>query len=213
VYLRAKPDFTGRVTVPVLWDHETGRIVNNESREIVRMMNDVFAPKLGRADAPKMHPDELHDEIERVIEAIYEPINNGVYRSGFARAQQAYEEAVREVFAALDHWDEVLGTQRYTCGDQLTEADIFLFTTLVRFDLVYHYHFKCNRQRLVDFPNLWAYTRELYQMPGVAETVNFHHIKQHYYGSHLNINPSGIVPKGPVIDFTEPHGRDTLKAA
>ena len=207
VYTRAKSDFTGRVTVPILWDTETGRIVNNESREIVRMFNDVFAPKLAKADAPKLHPAELHDEIERVIETIYEPINNGVYRSGFARSQAAYDEAVRELFAALDHWDEVLGKQRFTCGDQLTEADIFLFTTLIRFDLVYHYHFKCNLKRIRDYPNLWDFTRWIYQHAGVRETVDFEHITKHYFGSHESVNPARIVPIGPEIDFDAPTTR------
>lgn len=207
VYLRAKSDFTGRVTVPILWDTKTGGIVNNESREIVRMFSDVFAPQLGKSDAPQLHPAELHDDVERVIEAIYEPINNGVYRSGFARSQTAYDEAVRELFAALDHWDGVLGKQRFTTGDQLTEADIFLFTTLIRFDLVYHYHFKCNLKRLRDYANLWDFTRYIYQLPGVRETVDFAHITKHYFASHESVNPSRVVPIGPTIDFDAPTTR------
>ena len=207
VYLRARADFTGRVTVPILWDHREQTIVNNESREIVRMLNDVFGPELARRDAPTLHPAPLHDEIERVIDAIYEPINNGVYRAGFARTQAAYDEAVRDVFAALDHWDQVLGRQRFTCGDQLTEADIFLFTTLVRFDLVYHYHFKCNHKRIRDYPNLWDFTRWVYQQPGVRETVDFAHITQHYFQSHESVNPSRVVPIGPQIDFDAPTRR------
>lgn len=207
IYLRAKSDFTGRVTVPILWDHETGRIVNNESREIVRMLDDVFAPVLAKPDAPELHPASLHDEIERVADAIYEPINNGVYRAGFARSQEAYDEAVAEVFSALDHWDAVLGRQRFTCGDRLTEADIFLFTTLVRFDLVYHYHFKCNLRRIQDYGNLWDFTRFVYQLPGVRETVDFAHITKHYFGSHESVNPTRIVPIGPEIDFDAPTAR------
>ncbi|MEM9069849.1 MAG: glutathione S-transferase C-terminal domain-containing protein, partial [Myxococcota bacterium] len=209
VYLRAKKDFTGRVTVPILWDTETGAIVNNESREIVRMFDDVFP---GRADV-NFHPADLHDAIEETIDAIYEPINNGVYRSGFARSQRAYEEAVHELFGALDHWEGVLSKQRYLCGDRLTEADFFLFTTLVRFDPVYHYHFKCNLKRLRDYPNLWGFTREIYQLPGVAETVRMDHIKEHYFGSHESVNPARVVPAGPIVDFDEPHGRDRLQGA
>jgi putative glutathione S-transferase len=155
-----------------------------------------------------LHPSELHDEIERVIDAIYTPINNGVYRCGFATTQEAYDEAVDELFQALDHWESVLSRQRYVCGDRLTEADVCLFTTLVRFDPVYHYHFKCNIRRLRDYPNLWNFTKDLYQLPGVAETCNFDHIKAHYFQSHESINPKRIVPKGPVIDFDEAHDRD-----
>ena len=205
VYLRADPRFTGRVTVPILWDTREESIVNNESREIVRMMSDVFR-SLGHGERD-LHPAALHDAIEHAIDAIYEPINNGVYRSGFARTQEAYEAAVSDVFEALDRWEGVLGRQRYLAGDQLTEADIFLFTTLVRFDLVYHYHFKCNRRRIQDYPNLWGFTREIFQLPGVADTVSFDHITKHYFGSHESVNPTRVVPVGPEIDFRAPHGR------
>lgn len=205
VYLRADSRFSGRVTVPVLWDKQERTIVNNESREIVRMLDDSFR-HLGRADV-HFHPADLHDEVERVIDAIYEPINNGVYKCGFARSQAAYDEAVQELFDALDHWESVLARQRYLCGSRLTEADIFLFTTLVRFEHVYHYHFKCNVRRLRDYPNLWGFTKELYQLPGVAATTRFDHIKQHYYGSHESLNPSRVVPAGPVVDLTTTHGR------
>ena len=206
VYLRAKADFTGRVTVPILWDTDKGTIVNNESREIVRMFNDVFASK-GSTDRPSLHPVELHDEIERVIDAIYEPINNGVYRAGFARTQEAYDGAVAELFDALDHWDSVLSKQRFTCGEQLTEADIFLFTTLIRFDCVYHFHFKCNRRRLMDYANLWDFTRYLYQLPEVRKTVSFEHITKHYFASHESVNPSRVVPVGLEIDYDAPTTR------
>lgn len=211
VYLRTDPKFTGRVTVPILWDIKKRTIVNNESREIVRIFDDVFA-HVGDPSV-NFHPPELHDAIEATIDAIYEPINNGVYRSGFAKTQAAYEEAVTDVFAALDRWEKVLGEQRYLCGDKLTEADIFLFATLVRFDPVYHYHFKCNLRRLRDYPNLWGFTRELYQLPGVRETVRMDHIKRHYFESHPDVNPTRIVPLGPEIDFDEPHGRDAPSGA
>ncbi len=206
VYTKADPDYTGRVTTPVLWDKETGTIVNNESREIIRMLDTEFG-ELATTDA-HFFPEDLRDEIDASIDAIYEPVNNGVYRSGFATEQEAYEEAVTEVFDALDHWEEVLASRRYLCGDRITEADWCLFPTLVRFDSVYHGHFKCNLRRIVDYPNLWGYLKDLYQQPGVAGTVNMDHIKKHYYGSHESINPTRIVPKGPILDFTEPHGRE-----
>jgi putative glutathione S-transferase len=211
VYTDAQADYTGRVTVPVLWDTRTNTIVNNESSEIIRMFNGAF-DAWGDAGLD-LYPAELRAEIEAVNETVFHTVNNGVYKAGFATSQAAYEEAVDALFATLDDLEARLARQRYLIGDRLTEADWRLFTTLLRFDPVYHGHFKCNRRRLVDYPNLWAYTRELYQMPGVAETVNFHHIKHHYYVSHRTINPTGIVPKGPDIDFTEPHGRDALKAA
>jgi putative glutathione S-transferase len=157
-------------------------------------------------------PEDLYDDVERTIDEIYDPINNGVYRSGFATSQEAYEEAVTELFDALDHWERVLSERRYLCGDEITEADWCMFPTLLRFDPVYHGHFKCNLQRLVDYPNLWGYLKDLYQQPGVAETVNMDHIKKHYYRSHESINPTRIVPKGPIIDFTEPHGREHLSS-
>jgi putative glutathione S-transferase len=205
IYTRAKPDYTGRVTVPVLWDKERGTIVSNESAEIIRMLNSAFEG--AGADGPDVYPEALRAEIESINAKVYDNVNNGVYKAGFATSQEAYEEAVLALFATLDELEERLATQRYLAGEQLTEADWRLFTTLVRFDPVYVGHFKCNLRRLVDCPNLWAYTRELYQVPGVAETVNFQHIKNHYYGSHRTINPTGIVPLGPRIDFGEPHGR------
>ena len=211
VYTANDPDYSGRVTVPVLWDKQGGCIVNNESAEIIRMFNSAFdAIGDGSLD---FYPEALRDEIDAINELVYDKINNGVYKAGFATSQGAYEQAYDELFEALDRLEERLAGQRYLVGDRLTEADWRLFTTLVRFDPVYVGHFKCNRNRLADFPNLWAYTRELYQVPGVAETVNLDHIKGHYYGSHKTINPTGIVPRGPEIDFTLPHGRGALSAA
>lgn len=211
VYTSALPDYTGRVTVPVLWDKVRGTIVSNESAEIIRMLNGAF-DQWGKASLD-FYPEKLRPAIDRINERVYETVNNGVYRAGFATSQQAYEEAFDALFETLDELDALLARQRYLVGNRLTEADWRLFTTLVRFDPVYVGHFKCNKRRLVDYPNLWAYARELYQVPGVAETVNLHHIKHHYYGSHKTVNPSGIVPKGPEIDFTEPHGREALAAA
>ena len=205
VYTAARPDYSGRVTVPVLWDRQTRTIVNNESSEIIRIFDREF-DAVG-ATGPDLCPAELEAEIDDVNAFVYSNINNGVYQAGFATTQQAYEEAVRRLFDALDHLERRLGGQRYLVGDRLTEADWRLFTTLVRFDPVYVGHFKCNLRRLVDYPNLWAYTRELHQMPGVAQTVDLGHIKRHYYGSHETINPTGVVPIGPDIDFTLPHGR------
>jgi len=207
VYTAADPDYTGKVSVPVLWDRRDETIVNNESVEIMRMLADGFD---GDRD---LYPAGRRDDVDGVLEAIYEPINNGVYRAGFAQSQAAYDEAVADLFDALDHWESVLETQRYLAGDTLTLADFRLFATLVRFDQVYHTHFKCNRRRLVDYPNLWNHTKEVYQLPGVAETVNMAHIKEHYYTTHESVNPSRIVPVGPDLDFTEPHDRDRLPAA
>ena len=205
VYAKADPGYTGRVTTPLLWDKETGTIVNNESREIIRMLDTEFG-EFATTDAD-FFPEDLREDIDATIDAIYEPVNNGVYRSGFATSQEAYEEAVTELFDALDHWEEVLSSRRYLCGDRITEADWCLFPTLVRFDSVYHGHFKCNLRRIVDYPNLWDYLKDLYQRPGVADTVNMDHIKKHYYGSHESINPTRIVPEGPILDFTEAHDR------
>ena len=205
VYTRARPDYTGRASVPVLWDKERGTIVNNESAEIIRMLNAAF-DQVG-ADGPDFYPQAQRPAIDAINHRVYETVNNGVYRAGFARSQEPYEEAVTALFATLDEVEELLGAQRYLVGERITEADWRLFTTLARFDPVYVGHFKCNLRRLVDYPNLWAYARELYQVPGVADTVDFHHIKHHYYGSHKSVNPTGIVPIGPVIDWTEPHGR------
>ncbi len=202
VYTRARPDYTGRASVPVLWDLQTGTIVNNESAEIIRMLNAAF-DRAG-ADGPDFYPEPLRPAIDAINQRVYETVNNGVYRAGFARSQEAYEEAATALFATLDHLEELLASQRYLAGDRITEADWRLFTTLVRFDAVYVGHFKCNLRRLVDYPNLWAYARELYQVPGVAETVDFHHIKHHYYGSHETVNPTRIVPIGPEIDWTRP---------
>ncbi|HYW03832.1 MAG TPA: glutathione S-transferase family protein [Gammaproteobacteria bacterium] len=208
VYVKARPDYTGRVTVPVLWDRETGTIVNNESAEILRMLEREF-DAFGRADLD-FHPPGLREEIDRINPYVYERINNGVYRAGFATTQQAYEEAAGALFEALDSLEERLRGQSWLCGERITEADWRLFTTLVRFDAVYHGHFKCNRSRLVDYPELWDYTRALYQFPGVAPTVSLDHIKQHYYTSHPQINPTGIVPIGPAIDFERPTRRQGM---
>jgi len=206
VYLAARPDYSGRVTVPVLWDRETRTIVNNESAEIIRMFNSAFD---GVGALPgDYYPAPLREEIDRINERVYATVNNGVYRAGFATSQAAYEEAVTALFESLDWLEGLLTERRYLAGEELTEADWRLFTTLLRFDPVYVGHFKCNRDRLVDFPLLWAYIRELYQVPGVAETVRFDHIKHHYYESHPTVNPTGIVPLGPELDFGAPHGRD-----
>ena len=205
LYTAAKRDFTGRVTVPVLWDKQGRTIVNNESAEIIRMLNSEF-DAFGDASVD-LYPPDLRGEIDRVNARVYDNVNNGVYRAGFATSQEAYEEAWHALFDELDALEERLSQRRYLCGDRPTEADWRLFTTLVRFDAVYYSHFKCNRQRLVDYPNLWGYTRDLYQVPGVAETVSLDHIKQHYYWSHVSVNPTRIVPLGPAIDFTAPHDR------
>ncbi|QYJ15148.1 Glutathionyl-hydroquinone reductase YqjG [Rubrobacter xylanophilus DSM 9941] len=208
LYLKADPDYTGRVTTPVLWDRRESTIVNNESREIMRMLDREFGA-FARNDAD-LCPEELREEVDRALDELYDPVNNGVYRAGFATTQEAYEEAVTELFAALDRYEELLGGQRYLLGGRVTEADLAFFTTLVRFDPVYHYHFKCNLRRISDYPNLWGYLRDLYQLPGVAETVRLDHIKEHYYTSHAGINPSRIIPRGPVLDLTAPHGRERL---
>lgn len=208
LYAHSEPDFDGVVTVPVLYDKQRDCIVNNESAEIIRMLNSAF-DAWGRAELD-LYPAELRGEIDGINEQTYENVNNGVYRAGFATSQDAYEAAFDRLFDTLDELEERLGRQRYLVGDRITEADWRLFTTLVRFDPVYHGHFKCNRRRLLDYPHLWGYTRELYQVPGVAETVQLDHIKQHYYGSHPGINPTGIVPKGPELDFTAPQQRARL---
>ena len=210
VYTKADPDYTGRVTTPVLWDKQKETIVNNESRELIRMLDKEF-DEIAQVDTDYA-PDDLLDEIDRTISEIYEPVNNGVYKTGFAMTQAAYDEAVTELFDALDHWEEVLGDRRYLCGDRITEADWCMFTTLVRFDAVYHYHFKCNLRRISDYPNLGGYLKDLYQQPGVAETVDFDHIKQHYFMSHESINPTRIVPKGPRLKLEEPHDRGRFTA-
>ncbi len=208
IYLLSDPKFTGRVTVPVLWDKTAKTIVNNESREIIRMFGEHMRGVSG-ADID-LCPDALRAEIDETIDAFYEPVNNGVYRSGFAKSQEAYEGAVTTLFEALDRWDEHLSTRRYLCGAQLTEADVCLFTTLVRFDLVYHGHFKCNVRRIQDYRHLWGFVRDVYQTRGVAATCHFDHIKRHYYQSHESVNPTRIYPKGPLIDFAAPHERARL---
>jgi len=208
LYLKNDPEYTGRVTVPVLWDKQQQRIVSNESAEIIRMMNSAFNDITGNVD--DYYPVALREAIDTINEEVYHSINNGVYRCGFATSQPVYQQAYQELFSALDKLEQRLENQRYLTGDQLTEADWRLFTTLIRFDAVYHGHFKCNKQRLEDYPNLSAFTRDLYQRPGVAETVNFEHIKRHYYFSHTMINPTQIVPEGPSIDYWRPHNRAQL---
>ncbi len=209
IYLLADPGYTGRVSVPVLWDKERRTIVNNESPEIIRMLNGAF----GRFTDVRTdyYPRELRNEIDRVNALVYESVNNGVYRAGFATSQNAYEEAFAALFAALDELEERLASQRYLAGPGITEADWRLFPTLVRFDAVYHGHFKCNLRRVADYPNLSNYLRDLHQQPGIAATVNMDHIKRHYYGSQRHVNPSGIVPVGPQLDFTVPHDRGRFR--
>jgi putative glutathione S-transferase len=208
IYTAALPNYTGRVTVPILWDKKTNTIVSNESSEIIRMFNSAFND-IGATDVD-FAPAELLGEIDELNDYIYPRINNGVYRSGFATTQEAYDEAVVELFEALDTLEERLADKRYLTGNTITEADWRLFTTLVRFDCVYVGHFKCNLRRIIDYPNLWGYLRDLYQVPGIAETVNMPHIKAHYYQSHETVNPTRIVPAGPEIDFLTAHGRERL---
>ena len=206
IYLRADPRYTGRVSVPALWDKERRTIVNNESAEIIRMLNGAFGRFTNvRTD---YYPPALREEIDRVNALVYENVNNGVYRAGFATSQEAYEEAFRAVFRVLDELERRLSGQRYLVGSDITEADWRLFTTLVRFDAVYYSHFKCNLRRIIDHPNLSNYLRDLYQQAGVAATVNMDHIKRHYYGSQRHVNPTGIVPLGPQLDFLAPHDRN-----
>jgi len=207
-YLADTPDYTGRVTVPVLWDKKLQRIVSNESSEIIRMFNSAFDDLTGnRLD---LYPEALRPEINQLNDRIYPAVNNGVYRAGFATSQGAYEQAFDEVFAELDALEKLLGEKRYLSGEYLTEADVRLFTTLIRFDAVYHGHFKCNLRRIADYPSLSNWLREMYQLPGVASTVDFVHIKHHYYASHATINPTGVVPKGPEQDFSGAHDRARL---
>jgi putative glutathione S-transferase len=208
IYLIANPTYSGRFTVPVLWDKDQRTIVSNESSEIIRMLNSAFE-QVGANDR-NFYPAALRKEIDDINSVVYENVNNGVYRAGFATTQSAYEEAALNLFDTLEALETRLGVRRYLNGNVITEADWRLFTTLIRFDSVYYGHFKCNRKRLVDYPNLWGYTRELYQLPGIAETVNIPFIKAHYYASHPTINPTGIVPIGPDIEFTTPHGRDKI---
>lgn len=205
LYLRADPNFTGRVTVPILWDKHQDTIVSNESSEIIRMFNSAFDEITGNTD--DYWPSNMRDAIVPVNERIYDTLNNGVYKSGFATTQSAYDAAVQPLFDTMDWLDQRLSSHRYLMGDRVTEADWRLFPTLVRFDAVYHLHFKCNRRRLVDYTHLWAFTRELYQWPGIAETINMDHIVRHYHYSHDSVNPNRIIPINPVINFVEPHGR------
>ncbi|MEO8205319.1 MAG: glutathione S-transferase family protein [Chthoniobacterales bacterium] len=205
-YVATHPGFHGRVTVPVLWDKRTGRVVNNSEDDICRMFNDVFDPlATKRLD---LFPKDVEQEQAELSQFIYEKVNNGVYRAGFASKQQSYEDACRILFSALDELESRLNKRRYLFGERIVESDWRLFCTLVRFDSVYHGHFKCNVRRIVDYPNLQGYLMDLYQSEGVAETVNFDHIKRHYYMTHRDINPTGIVPIGPALDLTLPHGRD-----
>ncbi|KSV69189.1 glutathione S-transferase [Sinorhizobium sp. GW3] len=208
VYTRADANYSGRVTVPVLWDKKQNTIVSNESSEIIRMFNSAFDGLTG--STLDFYPEELRGEIDAMNTDVYNDVNNGVYKAGFATTQSAYEESVTALFARLDNLEERLGSHRYLTGSRLTEADWRLFTTLVRFDPVYVGHFKCNIRRIADYPNLQGYLRELYQVPGVAETVDMRHIKEHYYRSHTTINPTGVVPVGPVLDLTAPHAREAL---
>ncbi len=205
VYTAGRADYTGRVTVPVLWDKKRGTVVSNESSEIIRMFDEGFCAIGGKE--PSMRPDALKDEIDALNEPIYHQVNNGVYKAGFASTQSAYEDAVQALFQQLDTIEERLSTRRYLCGDVITEADWRLFTTLIRFDAVYVAHFKCNLRPLWSYPNIWGYTRELYAVPGVKSTCNFEHIKNHYFQSHRTINPHGVVPAGPILDYDAPHGR------
>jgi putative glutathione S-transferase len=206
IYIKADPKYTGRVTVPVLWDKQSSTIVNNESREIMRMFDVEFAQFA--TQKIDLYPRNLQQQIDEIIDAIYLPINAGVYRAGFATSQAAYEEAVSELFDSLSLWENTLSKQRYLCGNQLTEADICLFVTLYRFDSVYYGHFKCNLWRIIDYPNLWNYLKDLYQRPEFKATCNLNHTKRGYYMSMTEINPNRIVPKGPIIDFEAEHNRD-----
>jgi glutathionyl-hydroquinone reductase len=208
IYVLSDPHYSGRASVPVLWDKKLGVVVNNESSEIIRMLNSAFDALTD--DRTDYYPADVREEIDRINDLVYSTVNNGVYRAGFATTQSAYEEAARTLFATLDQIEVRLSRQRYLVGRRITEADWRLFTTLVRFDAVYYSHFKCNLRRIVDYPNLSNYLRELYQVPQAAETVNFEHIKRHYYGSHRNVNPTGIVPIGPLIDLSLPHDRGRL---
>lgn len=206
LYTKAKPDYTGHVTTPTLWDKETDTIVSNESADIIRMFNSAF-DEVG-ATGQDFYPQRLRPEIDKINERVYHTVNNGVYKAGFATTQDAYDEAVEPLFETLDWLEGILSRNRYLCGDTLTEADWRLFTTLIRFDRVYAIHFKCCKKRISDYPNLWAYTRELYQWPEVSKTIVFDHIMKHYYGSHETVNPNRIVPIRPSLDLNIPHGRE-----
>ncbi|MFV8558872.1 glutathione S-transferase family protein [Sulfitobacter sp. SBS6] len=206
IYIKADPNFTGRVTVPVLWDKAQNTIVSNESAEIIRMFNSAFNEITGNTD--DYRPTDLREQIADINERVYETVNNGVYKAGFATSQDAYDDAVHPLFDSLAWLESILENNRFLAGDKLTEADWRLFTTLARFDLVYHTHFKCNHKRLTDYPNLWAYTRQLYQHADIAETVHFDHIVRHYHFSQITVNPHQIIPINPTVDFTAPHGCD-----
>ncbi|WON78990.1 glutathione S-transferase family protein [Serratia sp. UGAL515B_01] len=206
LYLHADQNYSGRVTVPVLWDKQQQTIVSNESADIIRMFNSAF-DAIG-AQAGDYYPEALREKIDTLNSWIYDTLNNGVYKAGFATSQEAYDDAVSGVFASLQRLEQLLGQHRYLAGNQLTEADLRLWTTLIRFDPVYVTHFKCDKQRISDFPNLFGFLRDIYQMPGLAETVNMAHIRHHYYCSHSTINPYGIIPIGPTLDLDQPHGRD-----
>lgn len=208
LYTRAVPDVTTRVTTPTLWDKKNETIVSNESADIIRMMNSAFQ-NLGAAEVD-YYPDALQNDIDAINDRIYKTLNNGVYKCGFATSQKAYDKAVGPLFETLDWLESHLEANRYLCGDRITEADWRLFTTLIRFDAVYAVHFKCTKKRVADCPNLFAYTRELYQWPGIKETIVFDHIRKHYYGSHQKVNPHLIVPAMPEVDFDAPHGREAL---
>ncbi|HWT30246.1 MAG TPA: glutathione S-transferase C-terminal domain-containing protein, partial [Propylenella sp.] len=209
IYARADPAYSGRVTVPVLWDKERETIVNNESADIIRMLNSAF-DEWGDASLD-LYPEPLRAEIDAINATVFDNVNNGVYKAGFATTQEAYETAFRALFNTLDELDARIDEQRFLLGDRLTEADWRLFTTLLRFDVVYYGHFKCNRRRIADYPNLSGYVRDLFQMPGVKDTVDFDHIKQHYYYSHHRINPTRIVPLGPLLILDAPHDRDRFR--
>jgi glutathionyl-hydroquinone reductase len=211
IYTAADPEYTGRVTVPVLWDKQTNAIVNNESSEIIRMLNSEFAAHSN--NDYDFYPADLRTEIDAINDRIYTTVNNGVYKSGFASSQEAYEKAFDELFETLDFLDDLLGRQRYLAGDRITEADWRLFPTLIRFDAVYVTHFKCNLRRIDDYANLSNYLRELYQVPGIADTVDMFHIKHHYFASHESVNPRRIVAKGPALDYTRPHDRARLASS
>jgi putative glutathione S-transferase len=204
VYTEAEEDYTGRITVPVLWDKEKDTIVNNESIEIMKMLSQAFD---GERD---LYPEEHREEIDEVVERLYDHVNNGVYKAGFAETQEAYDKAVKKLFEELDHWDQVLDDQRYLVGDQLTLADLRFFATLVRFDEAYHNHFKCNKKQITEYENLWPYLRDIYQTDGIAETVNMSHIKEHYFTTHGSVNPKQLIPIGPDPNFEKPHERGSL---
>ncbi|MFF5259001.1 glutathione S-transferase family protein [Actinomadura viridis] len=212
LYLATDPSFEGRYTVPCVWDTVTGRLVTNDFPAITIMMETEFTA-YHAAGAPDLYPEPLRPEIDELNELVYQTVNNGVYKAGFATAQEPYDEAVEALFGTLDLLEERLSGRRYLFGDRLTEADVRLYPTLARFDPVYHSHFKCNLRRLVDYPNLWGYARDLYSQPAFRETTNFDHIKRHYYVTQRNVNPSGVVPRGPLISWDEPHGRERLASS